>query len=77
MLLIKILKHETVLKPFYIAMSNDLRFHALYDDVSVGMGHSLAAAIESIPNKNLYGLSSNALDWKHVIHESALSSSDT
>jgi hypothetical protein len=74
---IKILKHETALKPFYIAMSNDLRFHALYDDISVGVGYSLIGAIESIPNKHLYGLSSKTQDWERLIPEPSASTGAT
>jgi hypothetical protein len=68
---IKLLKHETVLKPFYIALSTDMRFHALYGDVSVGSSNSVGGAIESIPNKHLYGLSDNAMDWERSFLETS------
>ena len=64
--MIKLLKHNTVLRPFYVALSDDLRFHALYDDISVGIGNSLGGAIEAIPNKHLYGLSNSAMDWERL-----------
>ena len=64
--MIKLLKHDTVLKPFYIALSDDLSFHALYGDVSIGASNSISGAIEAIPNKHLYGLSNNAMDWERV-----------
>jgi hypothetical protein len=61
---IKLLKHDTVLKPFYIALSDDLRFHALYGDTSVVASNSIGGAIDAIPNKHLYGLPNNAMDWE-------------
>ena len=61
--MIKLLKHDTVLKPFYIALSDDLRFHSLYGDISIGASNSPSGAIEAIPNKHLYGLPNNAMDW--------------
>jgi len=63
---IKLLKHETVLKPFYIALSSDMRFHALYGDTPVGANNSISGAIDAIPNKHLYGLSNNAMDWERL-----------
>lgn len=68
-LVIKLLKHETVLKPFFIALSNDLRFHALYGDASVGSSNSVGGAIASIPNKYLYGVSDNTMDWERINSE--------
>jgi len=65
--MIKLLKHYTALKPFYIALSIDLRFHALYGGISVGTSNSIGGAIEAIPNKHLYGLSNNAMDWERLI----------
>ncbi len=63
---IKLLKHETVLKPFYIALSDDLRFHALYGDTSVATDNSIGGAIEAIPNKDLCGLSNHSADWERL-----------
>jgi hypothetical protein len=65
---IKLLKHNTVLKPFYIALSDDLRFHALYDEISIGNSNSVGGAIESIPNKHLYEVSDNTVDWERLPH---------
>lgn len=65
---IKILKHNTVLKPFYIALSDDLRFHALYGDISIGTSNSVGGAIESVPNKHLYEVSDNTIDWERLSH---------
>lgn len=65
--MIKILKHDAALRPFYIALSYDLLFHALYGDLSVGASNSIGGAIEAIPNKHLYGLSDNAMDWERLI----------
>ena len=69
-LVIKLLKHNTVLQPFYIALSSDLQFHALYDDISVGSGKTIYGAIDSIPNKHLYGISNSPLNWGRLILES-------
>jgi len=63
---INLLKHDTVLKPFYIALSSDMRFHALYGDTSMATSNSISGAIEAIPNKHLYGVPSNAMDWKRL-----------
>ena len=68
-LVIKLLKHETVLKPFFIALSNDLRFHAVYGDTSVGSSNSVGGAIALIPNKHLYGVSDNTMDWERITAE--------
>jgi hypothetical protein len=54
------------LKPFYIALSYDLRFHALYGDIPVAGANSLGGAIDAIPNKYLYGLSNNSLGWQRL-----------
>lgn len=67
--MIKLLKHETVLKPFFIALSNDLRFHAVYGDTSVGSSNSVGGAIALIPNKHLYGVSDNTMDWERITAE--------
>ena len=64
--MINLLKHESVLKPFYIAPSDDLRFHALYSDVSMGSSNSVGGAIALIPNKYLYGISDNVMDWDRL-----------
>ena len=64
--MIKLLKHDTVLKPFYIALSDDLRFHALYGDTPVVASNSIGGAIDAIPNKHLYGLPNNAMDWERL-----------
>ena len=64
--MINLLKHKSILKPFYIALSDDQRFHALYSDVSVGSSNSVGGAIASIPNKFLYGVSNNILDWERL-----------
>ena len=64
--MIKLLKHDTVLKPFYIALSDDLRFHALHGDISIGDSNSISGAIEAIPNKHLYGVPNNAMDWDRL-----------
>ena len=64
--MIKLLKHDTVLKPFYIALSDDLRFHALYGDISLGDSNSISGAIEAIPNKHLYEVPNNLMDWERL-----------
>jgi hypothetical protein len=61
---IKLLKHDTVLKPFYIVLSDDMHFHALYDNISVGTSDSIGGAIGAIPNRHLYGVSNNIVDWE-------------
>jgi len=60
--MINLLKHESVLKPFYIATSNDQRFHALYSDASHGSSNSAGGATALIPNKYLYGISDSIKD---------------
>lgn len=64
--MVKLLKHDTVLKLFYIALSDDLRFHALYGDTPVIASNSIGGAIDAIPNKHLYGLPNNTMDWQHL-----------
>ena len=64
--MIKLLKHGAVLKPFYIALSDDMRFYALYGDAPVGSSNSVGGAIASIPNKHLYGISENPIDWERL-----------
>ena len=64
--MIKLLKYDTVLKPFYIALSDDLRFHVLYGDTSVVTSNSIGGAINAIPNKHLYGLTKNLMDWERL-----------
>lgn len=64
--MVKLLKHDTVFKPFYIALSSDMRFHALYGDISIGASNSISGAIDAIPNKHLYGVSNNTMDWERL-----------
>ena len=69
-LVIKLLKHDTVLKPFYIALLDDQRFHALYGDTSVGSSNLVGGAeLLSITNKRLYGISDSTMDWERITSE--------
>jgi hypothetical protein len=43
-----------------------MRFHALYGDTSVATSNSIGGAIDAIPNKHLYGLPNNAMDWQRL-----------
>ncbi|MBU3625525.1 hypothetical protein ICN48_04655 [Polynucleobacter sp. JS-Safj-400b-B2] len=70
--MIKLLKHDTVLKPFYIALSSDMRFHALYGDISIVDSNSISGAIEAIPNKHLYGVPNNAMDWDRLSPDTSM-----
>ncbi len=70
--MIKLLKHDTALKPFYIALSSDMRFHTLYGDISVGTSNSIGGAIDAIPNKHLYGPPNNAMDWERLLPDASM-----
>lgn len=65
--MIKILKHDTLSKPFYIAVSNEPLFHVIYDEQSIGSANSIVGAIESIDSKDLYGISECMMDWERLI----------
>lgn len=66
-LVIKLLKHNTALDPIHIALSSDLRFHVLYGEISMGSHRSIVAAIQSIANERIYGVSDDAGDWERLM----------
>lgn len=65
--MIKILKHDSLLRPFYIAVSNEPLFHVIYDEQSIGSANSIAGAIESIESKDFFGISDCMMDWERLI----------
>jgi hypothetical protein len=64
---IKLLKHNTALDPIHIALSSDLRFHVLYGETSMGSHGSIGAAIQSIANERIYGVSNDVRDWERLM----------
>jgi uncharacterized protein YcgI (DUF1989 family) len=64
---IKILKHSTALEPIYIALSSDLRFHAMYGETSIGSHDSVGTAIQSVVNERIYGVSKYMEDWERLM----------
>jgi len=70
---IKILKHNTASEPIYTALSDELRFHILYGESSIGSHNSIGAAIQSITNEHIYGVSGDARDWERLIPTSLTS----
>lgn len=65
--MIKLLKHNTALDPIHIALSSDLHFHVLYGETSMGSHGSICAAIQSIANERIYGVSDDAGDWERLM----------
>lgn len=72
--MIKLLKHEAALSPFYITLSKVMRFQALYADISIRIAKSIRSAINSMPNKQLNVISSKTVNWGCLIPESPASS---
>ncbi|MBU3627170.1 hypothetical protein ICN48_13140 [Polynucleobacter sp. JS-Safj-400b-B2] len=62
--MIKLLKHHTSLEPVYIALSEDMRFHVLYEDASLGIHASIGAAVRSVANDYIFGISSDVNEWE-------------
>jgi len=60
----KIMKHPTALEPVYIAVSSDMQFHVLYEDISMSSHNSISQAIRSAAEQCVFGVSMNALDWE-------------
>ena len=66
--MIKLLKYCTALKPIHIALSTDLSFHVLYGESSMGSYGSIGAAIHSIANERIFGVSGDVRDWECLAH---------
>jgi len=64
---LKLLKYRTALDLIFIALSSDLRFHVLYGEISIGSHNSINAAIQSIANERIYGVSDDAKDWERLM----------
>jgi hypothetical protein len=63
----KIMRHPTVLEPVYIAVSDDMFFHVLYDDASMGGYHSISQAVSAASEECVLEVSDNILDWEVLV----------
>jgi len=58
------MKHPTALEPVYIAVSDDMLFHVLYEEASMGEHHSIGQAVRAASEECALGVSGNILDWE-------------
>jgi hypothetical protein len=63
---IKLLKHATALEPIYIALSDDIRFYVLYGNTLLGAHNSIAAAVISVANDCMFGISRDINKWERL-----------
>jgi len=57
------------MEPIYIAMSDDMRFYVLYGDALLGAHNSIAAAVTSVANDCMFGISSDIGKWERLPSE--------
>lgn len=64
--MIKLLRHSTALEPIYIALADDMQFHVLYGNASLGIHNSIGAAVSSVANDCMFGISSDINKWERL-----------
>jgi hypothetical protein len=70
----KILKYSTQIGPFYIAQSDDGRYHPVFEDESLGSYGSIALAIDDLTGGHTFcsrdtsklGIPDNVADWQSL-----------
>lgn len=70
--MIKLLKHSTTLKPIFIALSDDMRFHVLYDNTSLCDHNSIGMALSSAASNYISGISSDITEWERLSMEDVI-----
>jgi len=63
----KIMMHQTATKPVYVALSEDVQFHVLYEDTSMSSHHSIGEAVRAAGDQCVLGVSGNVLDWEVLV----------